>query len=361
MSSMRLPDHTGGSIANLINEVLSRLGIGGPLPGLHRPAAAVIPHADTYVVVLFDGLGAAQLGLAGAPTRALTDSLGGELDACFPTTTIVGLSSLATGLAPAGHGILSHFMYFPTDGVVNALRWRPISGRPLGFDPADLLAETVWERVTAAGLEPITVQPAAYERSPTTRMLYRGARFEPVFDARHWVETVVDLARRPGRLIFAYWPDLDVAAHTHGVTSDAYREALAGIDDLWSGLVTRLPAGAAIVGTADHGHIDYTNNRKYRPPSHPAVVFGDPRVLLVRGSDADAAAIADALPATVMPVTAATFGPGRHPALADRLPSHAVVAERGALLIPSFMDDRLIGHHGGLEPEELRVPLLVAG
>lgn len=356
---MRLPDHAGGSIANLMNEVTSRLGVPGPLPGLHPGPATAVPQAETYVVVVFDGLGAGQL--AAPEARTLAASCVGRLDACFPTTTVVGLASLATGLAPAGHGILSHFMHFPGDGVVNALRWKPISGHPIGFDPAGLLPETVWERLVAAGREAITVQPAAYQPSPTTRLLYRGARFEPAFDAHHWVETVSDLARVPGRLIFAYWPDVDVAAHTHGLASAPYRRTVAGVDAMWSGLVARLPAGAVAIGTADHGHVDYPHDRKHRPARVGVPVFGDPRVLMLRGADGDAAALAAGLPAEVVEATNAMFGPGDHPSLAERMPTHAVVADRGHLLIPSFMDDRLIGHHGGLEPEELDVPLLVAG
>lgn len=56
------PDYAGGSLVNLVAELESRLtGASTPMPGLHPQLSSVVPPASTYVLVLFDGLGAHQL------------------------------------------------------------------------------------------------------------------------------------------------------------------------------------------------------------------------------------------------------------------------------------------------------------
>lgn len=354
---MRIPDYGGGSIANLMAELEGRLGTTPPLPGLNADLAAAIPDADTYVVVLFDGLGDHQLAHPAA--SSLAGSRVGRLDACFPTTTAVSMASMATSLAPAGHGILSHFLHLRS-GTVNALKWRTISGKDSGIDTTTFLPETAWERLGAVGKEPITVQPASFEGTPLSRLLYRGARFEGVWSASDWIDATASMAGTPGRLIFAYWPMVDVAAHTAGQDSDVYRSQLAEVDGMWSHLTTRLSEGAVAVATADHGHLDYGRNDREPLDRHGATVFGDPRALFLRTDDDRAARLAGEHPVTLIDDPRPLLGPGDHPDLAHRAPSHVLLSDRGKLVIPSFMDDRLVGYHGGLEPEEVEVPLLVA-
>lgn len=353
---MLVPDYSGGSIGNLMAEVEGRFGGKPPLPGLRRDLAEAIPEADTYVVCLFDGLGDHQLAHPSA--ASLAASRVGALHSSFPTTTSVALATLATASAPASHGIVSHFLHLP-DGIVNALKWRTISGADAKVDTSTLLPPTVWERLGAVGAEPVTVQPGPFERSPLTRLLYRGCRFEPIWSGTEWVDAVVDLAR-PGRLVFAYWPSVDVAAHEAGQGSGRYHQALVEADAAWSRLTARLPAGAVAVATADHGHLDYEPADKVPVDRHGATVFGDPRALFLRTDDDIAARLAAELPVDLVADPRPLLGPGDHPSLGDRSPSHVLLAHRGRLVIPSFMDDRLVGYHGGLEPEELEVPLLVA-
>lgn len=356
---MRLPDYAGSSIANLTAEIERRLGTEPPFPGLHPALAGSIPEGETYVVCLFDGLGDHQLAHPAAATLAAHRV--GALDATFPSTTAVALASIATALAPAGHGLVSHFLHLGGEtGIVNALKWRTISGRAADVDTRSLLPETAWERLAAAGREPVTVQPGPFEGSPLSRLLYRGCRFEGIWSPEEWVDAVVGLAAVPGRLVFAYWPFVDVAAHEAGQRSERYRTALAEADAVWSRLVAKLPPDAVAVGTADHGHVDYSPDGKVPVDRHGATVFGDPRALFLRTDDSRAAMLGSELPATLITDPRPLFGPGAHPDLPGRLPTHLLLTDRGRLLLPSFMDDRLVGYHGGLEPEEIEVPLLVA-
>lgn len=355
---MRLPDYSGGSLANLVAELERRLIGSAPLPGLHAALAAKVPTASTYVIALFDGLGDHQLAHPRAATLAANRV--GVLDAPFPTTTIVSLSTMATGLAPAGHGILSHFLHLEGHGVVNALKWTRPGGKPVEVDTASLLpGPNLWERLRDAGLEAITVQPGNFERTPTTRLLYRGCRFEAAWSDRELVEITCGLATTPGRLILTYFPQVDLAAHVAGQGSSLYGDAVDLVDSAWSALVHRLPADTVVIGTADHGHLDYAQGEKHQLGRGVGTLFGDPRGLLGRGSPEGFRRWAEGLPATLIEDPRRLFGPGEHPSLEYRLPDVALLADPGALLLPKYMDDRLVGYHGGLDPREMEVPLLV--
>jgi len=178
------------------------------------------------------------------------------------------------------------------------------------------------------------------------------------------VAAAVQLARQPRRLVMLYVPHVDFAAHVWGQESDGYTEALRLAAGIWQAIAAALPAGAAMVGTADHGHVDIPKSRQVRigKAEHEGRTFyGDPRVTFVKG---DGASLAAGLPATWLPFEemAAWWGPGKpHRRFAERAPDGALFADPGWAVLHRFSDDRLIGQHGGLTEEELRVPLLVAG
>jgi len=357
------PDYAGGSVANLSAELELRLA--GATPGipLKDDLAALIPDAHTYIVVLFDGLGDHQLGHPSATT--LLASRRGTIDAVFPTTTSVNLASFATAFAPIRHGLIAHQL-FMHGTVVNTLKWKTVGGDPVAFDPRTVLpSPNLWERLTAAGVEPITVQPGAFESSPLSRAMYRGCRFEPAWSYEDLVNATAQLATGPKRLIFAYVPNVDVAAHVYGLASAEYTEAIKIADSVWSLAAARLPAGAVMIGIADHGLVDYPESAKIslrRPKG--LQYYGDPRGVLVRGPVPLAEKLAGTVPATWVPIDTLRTWWGPEPAHHDlqrRSPVGALVPDRDHVLLPSGMDSRMIGYHGGLDEREVKVPLLVSG
>lgn len=364
MKDYRVPDYSGGGLLNLVAELERRMVGDAPGEGLSAEIGKTIPPAATYVLVLFDGLGDHQLDHpAATPLRA---SRRAALDAGFPTTTSVNLATIATGRSPAGHGLIAHQLYLPAvDQVVNTLKWTTPWGDDLPIDhEAFLPAPNLWERLRAGGVEPITVQPGNFQGTPLSRVLYRGARYEPVWTVEEIIDATVQLAAQPGRLIFTYFPNVDVTAHMHGRASDEYAAALAAAAAVWGSIATRLPAHAVMAGTADHGHVDYSATDKYLVPHHPGPeYYGDPRCVLVRRVDEKLIEAAAGFPGRVIGLDEyrSWLGPGPdYPELADRLPELVLLADPGRLLIPRFMDKRLTGYHGGLVEAELRVPLLVA-
>src|SRR5690606_15288967 len=131
-----------------------------------------------------------------------------------------------------------HLVWYPDlRQVVNTLKWVTPSGDPVGYDYPSLLPRpNLWERLRAAGAEPITVQPGDFAGSPLTRMVYRGARFEGAWDPSDLAQATVTLASVPGRLIFTYVPFVDVAGHVTGLESEEFSAAMKAASQVWEGI-----------------------------------------------------------------------------------------------------------------------------
>lgn len=353
------PDHDGGGLVNLMAEIELRFTGDAPMPGLRSLG---LPDSNGYVLALFDGLGSHQL------SDGLRRAFAGSLTAGFPTTTTTSLSTVATGMSASRHGVIGHILRLPgLDDPVNVLKWITPHGSPVAYDYAGVLpSPNLWERLRAAGIEPITVQPGPFAGSPLSQMLYRGCRWESVWTVGEVVDATVDLAG-PGRLVFTYFADVDVAAHVSGQASETYRIALEEATKIWEELAIRLPDSVGLVGTSDHGHIDYRAPDKVmiRDPVYDPLRFaGDPRSVYAWGESGLIERLANEVGAASFAPSGFTswLGPRPlHPELDARLPDRLLLAPPGRILLPRIFDKRLIGYHGGLEPAEVEVPLIIRG
>ncbi len=362
MPSIQVPDYFGGSLVNLIAELEHRLIGSAASPRLHSRLAELIPEAATYVLFFIDGLGAHQLSHPDAAPLAASQVA--TLDAPFPTTTTVSWATIATGLPPSRHGLIGYQLYIPeVQGVVYTIKWKRPWGEDVELDLANFLpAPNLWERLKAAGAEPITIQPGNFSGTNMSQVLFRGCRFEAVYTADEMVDATAQLATTPQRLIVTYVPHVDVAAHMTGQRSPDYADAVDFVAALWSRLEQQMPAGAVLLATADHGHVDYPSTAAVsidRAHESGHVFYGDSRVMFVRG---DGAKLARDLPARWIPLDdmADWWGPGPpHPSFTARAPHGILVADDDKVIHHKYSDDRMIGHHGGLTDPERVIPLLV--
>jgi hypothetical protein len=353
------PSYNGSGLVNLVSEIERRMVGTSAFDGLSDEVT--VGDASTYVLVLFDGLGLAQLEHRDG--HVFRSSLAGTLDAPFPTTTPVSLSTIATGLSPSLHGQVAHLSWYPDlDLVVNTLKWVTVTGDHVAYDYGGVLPRpNLWERLRSEGIEPITVQPGDFQTSPLTRVLYRGARFEGAWDAEDLVEATVALAAEGGRLIFTYVPFVDVAGHVFGQGSDEFTAAMKAAATVWEGIASRLPPGVALIGTADHGLMEVSEADKIlvRDPHFGSLRFaGDTRGVHLWGNpglmDDLAVSVGGKL---VDPV--GWLGPNPTPAALSHVGQQLLLAPPGKAVIPKGFDKRLRCYHGGLTSEELEIPLLL--
>jgi hypothetical protein len=355
------PSYHSHGLVNLMAELETRLIGSAPSPSLDPSITAQIPDGRSYVLVLFDGLGVAQL----APDAAepLRRSHLATLHAPFPSTTSVALATVATGLPPSRHGLVAHLTWLEeANRVVNTLKWVDLAGESVNHDYASVLPRpNLWERLRSGGVEPITVQPSAFQGSPLSRLLYRGARFEPAWDDHDLVEATATLASEPNRLIFTYFWPVDFAGHVYGLDSTEFTDALGLASRVWEGILARVPPNVSVVGTADHGLIEYAEKDKVliRQKAFRGLRYaGDPRGVQVWGDKLVLETLAAATGSEVVDPLS-LLGPEPSPETKSRTGDVLLLAPSGQVLLPPGFDKRLMSYHGGLEPAEIEIPLLI--
>ena len=332
-----------------------------------------IGPCQQVVLLLIDGLGSHLLQRHASLAPAMSAMSSTPIDAAFPTTTPVGLGSFGTGLLPGAHGLVGASFWLPEiDAVLSPLHW--------GADPIPVAVQpepTVFELVARSGIRVCTVSPAAYAESGLTRALLRGSEYRPAEDAGHRIAEVASILGSGGpSFTYVYWLELDRLGHEFGVDSDQWRSALARADALVAGLLAALVPGSVLIVTADHGMVDCPEPARIqleedrRLMSGVEVVAGEPRarhVYVRRGAATDVLATwRDVLGDRVQVlsreevVDSGLMGQV-DPTLAPRI-GDLLAVSTGTTMLASHTDttvSRLLGQHGALTDDEVRIPGLV--
>ncbi|WP_258060713.1 alkaline phosphatase family protein [Rathayibacter rathayi] len=362
---------------------VGRRSLADVLPGaldalLGRTGLFGSPRVERIVLVLVDGLGAANLRQRSGHSRALAPGLdrGTTLVSGFPTTTAVALASLTTGLRPGGHGMVGYrVLDRASDRLVNQLSGWDERMVPEHWQPHP----TVFEQAGAAGVRAGVIGPARYAHSGLTQAILRGAEYHSAGGVAERFTAARALLDEGGRqLVYLYVPELDQAAHARGWESPEWTAALELLDGEVGGTVRGLSAREGLLVTADHGIVDVPASSHVLIERGPLLegvrhLGGEPRCLqlhLEPGVDAEEVARrwieaegSRAWIATREEVVASGwFGEVSREA-AERM-GDVFVAARKAIAYYAADDSSgrsMVGQHGSLTPEETQVPLLRFG
>ncbi|WP_199220812.1 alkaline phosphatase family protein [Rathayibacter tanaceti] len=371
MTPMLPPAPTGRrSLADVLPGALDAL--------LGRPGLLGSPRVERIVVVLVDGLGAANLRQRSGHSRLLAPALNRAttLVSGFPTTTAAALASLTTGLRPGGHGMVGYrVLDRASDRLVNQLSGWDERMVPELWQPRS----TVFERATAAGVRAGVIGPARYARSGLTRAILRGAEYHSAGSVAERFAAARALLDEGGRqLVYLYVPELDQAAHARGWQSAEWTAALEQLDGELAVAVRRLQGREGLLVTADHGIVDVPASSHILIQRGPLLegvrhLGGEPRCLqlhLEPGRNADEVARrwldaegTRAWVATRAEVEASGWFGDIGPEAAGRM-GDVFVAARKTIAYYAADDSSgrsMIGQHGSLTPEETQVPLLGFG
>jgi hypothetical protein len=371
------PRYGDASLADVLPSALAVLGV----PGAADPLRLVDQLAGVrrVAVLLVDGLGWHQLPIAAPYAPTLTDlaaSSARQLTSGFPSTTPTSLVSMGTGAAPGGHGVLGFRVNVPgTERVLTHIDW---SGEP---DPRRWQPlPTQFERARAAGVAVTVVGRPEFAGTGLTIAANRGGAYRGAVDVDELAtEMLSALAAGDGpTLVYGYHPDLDRHGHLSGVDSALWRTAVGHVDRLLTRLVDGLPAGVALLVTADHGQLNVPADKRFDLDSDPRlragvrVVAGEPRV---RYLHVEPGAVGDVVAAwravlgeaawvatREQAVAAGWFGPVPEDHL-QRI-GDVVVACHGSYAVLATKTDnpleaRLIAYHGSYTAAEMAIPLLV--
>ncbi len=335
---------------------------------LRRRARAWIPEelvaAKTRVLLVIDGLGWEQLEPRRARLPTLRALRGRAITTVAPSTTAAALTSIATGQPPAAHGILGYSMRLEGE-LLNALRWT--------IDGDDVRARVDPSRVQPVepflGTAPPVVSKHELAGSGFTRASLRGADYRGYKVTSSLPVDVGALARGGREFIYAYYDGVDRVAHQHGLFAH-YEAELRFIDALVRDVRDALPRGAALIVTADHGHVQVGDDARALDPAvldHALGRSGEARFLWLHAKPGRADELLAAARARhdddawcwsrEQVLDEGLLGPTMSVERARRLGDVAMVA-RGRRTLLADPADRKQGRHGALTPGELLVPLL---
>lgn len=364
-SAVRLADVLTSSLASLQAE----------------PNALGLPPAAKAVVVLADGLGVSSLRARAGHARFLTGHLAKTdvVDGVFPATTAAGIASLTTGTAPGTHGLVGYkVLDAANDRVVNQLTGWDAAMEPLTWQNQP----TVFDLATDAGIASFAVGPKRFAGSGFSSAVLRGAAYVPAETmAMRFAAAREIFDTHASALVYLYVPELDINAHAHGWESGRWLAQLEALDAETARFAGGLRPDEGLILTADHGVVDVPAAKQVLFDTVPELVNGvrhiggDPRCLqLYTEPGVDADALAEAWRAVegerawiftrAQAVELGLFGRVRPEAL-SRIGNVIVAARK----LVAYYDSRepnqsarsMIGQHGSLTDEELRVPLLRLG
>lgn len=350
--------------------------LGSPLGP--APTGLVLPGASSYVVFLIDGLGARLLEryAHAAPYLSSLLATSAPATASVPSTTSTSLTTLGTGLMPGAHGLVGFTTRIPgTNDLLNALIW-DADVDPIQWQPH----QTTFSSLQAAGVRVTVVNKREFNGSGLTVAAHRGAEYVGVDRVGERIAAVVAAsapAPRQPTLTYVYDGDLDWTGHRWGVASSQWLQQLAMIDHEAEQLREALPADRRLVVIADHGMVDVPASARIDVSADDdlrsgiALVGGEARfrhLYCTGGAVPDVVATwrerlgdqAEVLTRSEA-IGLGWFGPV-DPSVLPRI-GDVVVACRGDFAVLSTdgfpYENKLIGMHGSLTPDEMLIPVLV--
>jgi len=234
-----LPDNAGAS-TDLVFPDYTGAWTGAVMPALlngQHPDWLPGPLAGARGVLLLvlDGLGWAMLREQQARMPTLAAMAGGPITTVVPSTTAAGLTSLATGAAPAEHGLTGYRIRVGGEPL-NVLQWDK-----KGPDPA-----TTQPVPPFLGLQVPVVTRAEFRNSGFTLAHLRSGTLIGWKTTATLVEHCRGLASDKHSFVYAYYDGIDKVAHEFGL-GRYYDAELEAVDRLVAETGFERPAALAEV------------------------------------------------------------------------------------------------------------------
>lgn len=345
-----------------------------------------IGDTDHLVFVLLDGVG---MNMVESMSRSsfLRSHLTEELQAVYPSTTSVALTSLATCQWLATHAVTgwwTHIEEIGSPAVVLQFASRS-DNSDLGTLGVDL--ESVFPVPSAMARferDTLIIVAANIADSPYSRYFGGGQKTYGYGSPEQGVTKTIQRVHDASEPTFTYLyiSQVDSLAHLHGITRPEVKYALNEVDNEMARLAAGVGGKARLVVTADHGLLDAPPGARHTlrlnrqlnpllryPPSGDARImylhtrdwaaervrrlferrFGD-RFIMITVDEAESLEL---------------FGPGTlSPKTRERM-GDLIAISSGSDMI-EYNAARGVGksvqlnsHHSGLTPAEMRIPLVI--
>ncbi len=384
---MIFPDYQGGSIVNLMRTLGDACGAPAlPHAPLRDPKVSLHGTARHIVLLVIDGLGYGYLQRHGAGGH-LHRHLHARLTSVFPSTTASAVTTFLSGLAPQQHALTGWHMYFSELDAIAAVL--PLTPRGSGiFDaPPGALSRRLFGHapfVDRIRRRATLVSPQAIAASEFNRYHSGGAAvrdFRTPAELFGLVEAAIRASAKPS-YTYAYFPELDSLAHSHGVGSAEVAAQFAVLDEAFGAFLAAVAdTDSLVLACADHGFIDSPPASRIDLAQHPALaatllrpLCGETRVVYCYVKAGEAGRFEDYVRETFGDcldlftgrelIEQGWFGPGAaDPRLASRVGDYVLVMRENWTLkdwLPGEKRHAQLGVHAGVSEDEMAVPLVLA-
>ncbi len=355
-----------------------------PMPGHVAALRDLIGEAEHYVFVLIDGLGTHMIDQL--PVESfLRSHVVQEIRTVYPSSTAPALTSLTTGCWPSEHAIPGWWTYLPDAALTATIlpfseRFSDARAQHLGADPAYAFPRRSWMADIERGVA--IVQPRKIAGSVYSRYFAGGHRqlgYDTLTQAAALIASRISAAAGP---TYTYWyiSLVDTISHKHGPNSPRTLAGARRVDRRIAEAAGAVGGRARIVVTADHGqiecapsnHITWTRETPLArlltiPPSaeprapafHVAGDAHDHFAAMFREQHGERFALLTIDEAESLQL----FG---HTPMTDEMRrrlGHFVGVALGpwaVLYEPPPELAAIEGMHGGMAPDEMRIPLILA-
>ena len=325
-----------------------------------------------------------------------------KLTSQFPSTTTAHVTTMNTGLTVGESGLYEWYIYEPLLDAIYAPLLFSYSGtieretlKSCGINPKDLYPRTTfYNRLKGSGVRSFMLQPRAFTPSPYSNVVNRGCELRPY---RTFPEALVQASRllreHNGPLYLGlYYEAIDSLCHPFGPSSEQAESEILAFLAMMQALFTRTLAASGkrvcFMLTADHGEVEVdpqstiflNTDRRFAGIEDMIAVNRAGQLLVPAGSARDLflhirpewqneaqgfltarlEGVADVVQAADL-IEQGFFGERISKKFRERVGNLVVLPYENQTVWwyeKERFDMKFRGHHGGLTPQEMEIPLL---
>ena len=324
-----------------------------------------------------------------------------EITSQFPSTTPVHVTTINTGLSVGESGVYEWFYYEPKlDAVIAPLLFSFAKNKerdtlvPTGIDPKDLFpTKTIYDKFKKYGIKSSIFQPAEFAFSPYNKAVTSGVDnvFPYISCAEGLTKLADDLMGQEGKSYhFYYYGMIDSMGHTYGPDSKYFEAEVdlffTALDHIFLKAVEGKVDNTMILLSADHGQTNvdpkttvYLNREikniadyfKTTKDGLPIVPAGSCRDMFLHVKEEKIPELIERLDKllagkaevykTEELIKQGFFGSKISKTFLSRVGNVVVLPYAGESVWwyeEGVFKQRHKGHHGGLTPEEMKIPFL---
>lgn len=377
---MAKPDYTN-SIVNLMSSIGRAFGKKSRYQELKQLPGEELKNSKNVVLMVIDALGYNYLA---SKDSRLKENLRGKMTSVYPTTTPSAITTFMTGTAPQQHALPGWSLHLKELGLVaQTLPFNARLGGPelseLNVQLEDILdVKCFYEQLDAKTyvIQNKNIIDSSYTigNSKTAERLghstFKGC-------LRQMAKAIRSGDER--KYIYAYWAGLDTMGHQHGINSKETEEHFFGLEKQILSFARNLKDTSLII-TADHGQIDYTEDKIINVENHPKLeecltlpLCGDARTIYCYVHPSKARQFEDYVGSELGKFCKlyknhelieqnyyGLFEP--NPKLFDRTGDYIIIMKDNYVLKDKLVNEKRfahIGEHSGDSEDEMFVPLVV--